>query len=123
MENNEQLAELKKIKVERLIELEESIDNQNGLDNLTEIEIYCMNLARKIPLCDFLQDREEYLKSWFLTDEIKYTIRLMEKYSCTKKEFFDRCYTANKIRRYKEKKILSMLKEQKRMIKVLNRRK
>lgn len=121
MGNNEQLAELKKIKVERLIELEESLDNHNVLDNLAEIEIYCMNLARKIPLCDFLEDREKYLKSWFLIDEIKYTQSLMEKYSCTKEEFFDRCYTANKIRRYKEKKSLSMLKEQKRMIKVLNR--
>lgn len=120
--NDELSAELKKIKVERLIELEESLEDGNCLDNLTDIEIYCMNLASKIPLVDFLEDREKYLKHWFLTDEIKYTQELMERYSCTKEEYFDRCYTANKIRRYKEKKNSSILKEQKRMIKVLNRK-
>ena len=111
---------VKNVNIERLIELEESLEKGKELENITEIELYCLNLAKKMPLYDFLEERKNYVEKWYLIDEIKYSLYLMQKYSCTKEELFDRCYTANKIRRYKERKMASILKEQRRMVKRIN---
>ena len=46
----------------------------------------------------------------------------MKKYSCTKEELFDRIYTAHKIRIYKAKENLKLLKDQKKIIKILNKK-
>jgi len=108
--------------VEKLIEIEESLKNDKGIENMTDIELYCLNLAKKIPLDDILEEREKYLKSWFFIDEGKFNRMLIKKYSCTEKELFDRFCTANKIRKYKEKSAAKVFKEQKRMIKVINKK-
>lgn len=109
--------------VERLIEIEKSIKTGRVIECANDIELYCLNLAKKIPLKDILEDRDVYVKSWFAIDEIQYTRRLMKKYCCTEKEIFNRFNIANAIRKYNEKKIDIVFKEQKRMIKVIKKHK
>ena len=112
----DQKAKKKHVKfpsVSRLIEFEEAIKNGTEIECIDDIELYCLKLARKIPLENILEDRKEYLKKWWFINENEYTKSLMRKYFCTEKELLNRFSTANKIRRYKEKEVALLSKEQK----------
>ena len=106
----------------RLIEIEESVKKGTEIECIDDIELYCLNLAKKISLENIIEDREVYLKSWCSLDEFEYIGSLMKKYSCTENEILNRFAIANRIRYYKKKKASVLLKEQKRMVKILNRR-
>ena len=120
-EQNKFSIKIKNISVKRLIELEKLLEN-NKLENITNTELYFINLAKLMPLNQILADLDKYSKEWAIIDEVWYTKKLMKKYSCTKEELFDRIYTAHKIRRYKAKESLKLLKDQKKMIKILNKK-
>ena len=119
-EQNKFSIKIKNISVKRLIELEKLLEN-NKLEKVNNIELYFINLAKLMPLNQILADLDKYSKEWAIIDEVWYTKKLMKKYSCTKEELFDRIYTAHKIRRYKAKESLKLLKSQKKMIKILNK--
>ena len=106
----------------RLIEIEESVKKGTEIECIDDIELYCLNLAKKISLENIIEDREVYLKNWCFLDEFEYIGSLMKRYSCTENEILNRFAIANRIRYYKEKKASVLLKEQKRMVKILNRR-
>lgn len=120
-EQNKFSIKIKNISVKRLIELEELLEN-NKLENITNAELYFINLAKLMPLNQILADLDKYSKEWPVINEVWYTKKLMKKYSCTEKELFDRIYTTHKIRRYKAKENLKLLKVQKKMIKILNKK-
>lgn len=111
----------KRLPVERLVELEKYLRQEITLNGLSQDDLTYLEQAKKLPLEEFLKDREYYVHHMFLIDEIKYSYYLMEKYSCTKDELYDRYVTANAIRRYNNKAFNQMYKMRKKTIKQLTK--
>lgn len=111
----------KKLSLERMVELEKYLRNETDIDTLLQEDITYLEVAKKLPLEEFLKDREYYVHNFPKIDEIKYTHYLMEKYSCTKEELSNRYVTVNAIRRYNNKLFNHMYKIRKKNIKQLTK--
>lgn len=111
----------KHLSVERLVELEKYLRQEISLDSLSQEDLAYLDQAKKLPLEEFLKDREYYAKHFYIVDEIKYSCYLMDKYNCTKTELYDRCVTANAIRRYNNKLFNKMYKIRKKALKQLTK--
>ena len=111
----------KKLSIERMAELEQYLRNETNTEALSPEDISYLEIAKKFPLDEILKDREYYVRNFAKLDEIKYTQYLMEKYSCTKEELFNRYITVNAIRKYNNKLFNHMYKIRKKTIKQLTK--
>jgi len=109
----------KQLPIERLVKLEKYLNQETTIDNLTIEDIEYLQQAKKIPLEEFLKDREYYLKNFLLLNEVGYNLMLMRKYSYIKDELYDRYVTANIIREYYNKKVNETYKIHKKMVRKL----
>jgi len=111
----------KKISLERMIELEKYLRGETFVDTLLQEDLAYLEQAKKLPLEEFLKEREYYTSHFYLVDEIKYTEYLMDKYSCTKDELYNRYITVNAIRRHNNKAFNQIYKMRKKTIKQLTK--
>ena len=111
----------KKLEIERIIELEKNLNNEELLKNLSKEEMEYVELARKLPYKDLLNVVYGHFINWYLRGEISISRELINKYSCNEIELYRRFVDIERIIKYNEKTIKQDLKKQKEMVKKAHR--
>ena len=108
---------IKKLEVERMIELERNLNNEDVLKNLSKEEMEYVELARKLPYKELASIVKDNFINWYFRSEISISRQLINKYSCNEIELYRRFIDIERIIKYNEKTIKRDLKKEKVMVK------
>lgn len=107
----------KKLTVERMIELESNLNDENILINLTKEETEYVELAKKLPYNELVDIVEDYLINWYFRNDVFISKQLIKKYSCSEIELFRRILDIDRIIEYNENKLKNDVNKQKQLVK------
>lgn len=105
------------LSTERMIELENNLNNEKMLEDLTKEETEYIKLAKKLPYNELVSIVEDYLINWYYRNDVFISRNLIDKYSCSEIELFRRILDIDRIIEHNEKKLNNELKEQKQLVK------
>lgn len=103
----------KKLSVERMMELESNLNDENILINLTKEETEYVELAKKLPYNELVDIVEDYLINWYYRNDVFIIRQLINKYSCSEIELLRRFLDIVRIVEFNESKLNDNVKKQK----------
>ena len=107
--------------IERMYELEKMAISSNYIYPLYFNEWRYIKRAQKMPLKDIKEIISYLKKNIIFINEIKYTNELLIKYNCSESDLIERIKEVYQIIKYENLFYYGLLKEQKNMIKKMNK--
>lgn len=103
----------KKLSVERMMELESNLNDENVNKNLSKEEIEYVKLAKRLPYNELLPVVNDYLINWYYRNDVFIIRQLINKYSCSEIELLRRFLDIVRIVEFNESKLNDNVKKQK----------
>lgn len=120
-EVDEEISMMEKLEVKRMNSLEKYFEGIIEIDDLNAIDINYLSMAELMPYKEIVQDIEFFNKYRFCFDGVTFIQKLMKKYNVSEKVMRKRLIDVIAIQKYQKKVYSELNREQKRMVKKLNK--